>query len=380
VAETLFWVLVALLVWLHGGYAIALALAARLGIGGGRAAGGASGEPKVAVVVGAFNEEAVIGAKLESLLDQDYDGELEIVVASDRSSDDTDRIVGGYAQRGVRLEVAPRRRGKAANISAIVPTLDAPIVVCTDAGGRFAPDVVRRLVRGLDDPRAGLVGGRVVYRNVDASGVSRGEGLYWRYEVMLRTLESRTGGTVIVSGACYAIRRELFRDVPSALPDDFMSPLHVWDQGYRVLYDPLARIDEEVATTVQGEFRTKTRIISRNAAALWKMRHLLSPARPALSVKLLSHRLLRWLVVPVLLLVALLNAMLVGRPFYTGLLGAQAAFWTLGALGLVPRLREWRAVYVAFYFWLVNLAAFVGVVRALTGRISGTWEPVERER
>jgi len=378
IALTLFWGLLGLLVYLHGGYAVLLALAARL-FPRRRAPPPEGRRPDVTVLVGAYNEEAVLAAKLDSLLAQDYSGRIDIVVVSDRSTDGTHAVAATYAPRGVRLDVAPERRGKAANFSALMPTLTAPIVVCTDAAGTFAPDVVSLLVAALDDPQVGLVGGRIVYRNVDASGVSRGEGLYWRYEVLLRTLESRTGGTVIVSGACYAVRRELFRPVPRELPDDFMSPLHVWDQGRRVVYEPRARITETVATTVSGEFRTKTRIISRNAAALWRMAHLLGPLpRPGLALKLWSHRLLRWLVAPMLVALLAASAALAAGPLYAAALVLQVAFYVLAACGAVARLRRHRIFFIPFYFCLVNAAAAVGLARALTGRISGTWDPVER--
>ena len=185
---------------------------------------------------------------------------------------------------------------------------------------------------------------------------------------------------MIVSGACYAIRRELFRPVASAFPDDFMSPLNVLDQGHQVLYEPRAHIEESVATTVGGEFRTKIRIISRNAAALWSMRRLLNPLRgPGMVIKLLSHRLLRWLVAPMLLAVLGLNLLLAGKLLYGILLTGQLLFYGVALLGAVPTLRRQKVFFVPFYFCLVNLAAVFGLFRALRGRISGVWEPVERD-
>jgi cellulose synthase/poly-beta-1,6-N-acetylglucosamine synthase-like glycosyltransferase len=316
---------------------------------------------------------------LDSLLAQDYAGVLGVVVVSDMSTDRTHEIARSYQERGVRLWQAPRRQGKAANFSAVVPTLKTDLVICTDAGGVFAPDVVSCLARHFDNPRTGLVGARVVYGNVGDSAVSQGEGLYWRYEVLLRTLETRLGGTVIVSGACYAIRRRLFRPVHSGLPDDFMSPLNVWDQGHTVHYEPRATIRETVATTVEGGFRTKVRIVSRNVTALWKMRHLMNPfRRPFLAVKLLSHRFLRWLAGPFLLLVLLLNIALLPGKLYAVLFGIQAGCYLLALLGLLPTLRRLKVISTPFYFVLVNTAAAVGIWHALRGRISGVWDPEER--
>jgi len=379
-----FWLLLALLAYLHGGYAICLGI---MGLfrprsqATGDFTGGAGDEPQpsVTVLIGAYNEEESLKSKLDSLREQDYAGVLDTVVVSDMSTDGTHEIARSYEERGVRLWVAPRRQGKAANFSAVVPTLKTDLVICTDAGGAFAPDVVSCLARNFADRRTGLVGARVVYGNVGESAVSRGEGLYWRYEVLLRTLETRLGGTVIVSGACYAIRRALFRPVDSGLPDDFMSPLNVWDQGYAVLYERRAVIRETVATTVEGGFRTKVRIVSRNITALWRMRHLMNPFRhPFLAVKLLSHRFLRWLAGPVLLLVLALNIALFRDPVYRTLLAIQVACYFLALLGFSPALRRLRIISTPFYFVLVNTAAVVGMWHAARGRISGVWDPEER--
>jgi len=397
VIEVAFWLVLALLFYLHGGYALILAAVAAPRRGRRRDHSEEAGRP-VTVLVGAYNEEGVIGAKLDSLLNQDYPGPIRTLVVSDMSTDRTHEIVESYADRRIGLEVASKRRGKAANFSEIVPRLETEFVILTDAGGVFAPDVVQRLMAHFQDPSVGCVGGRVVYGNVDASGVSRGEGLYWRYEVLLRSLESRLGGTVIVSGACYAIRKQLFRPVPPELPDDFMSPLNVWDQNMRVLYDSDARIYEQVAETLAGEFRTKIRIVSRNFSALFRtkirivsrnfsalrrMRHLLNPfRRPLLAWKLWSHRLLRWLVAPWLAVFLVLNALLLPRPYAVIFLALQLAFYLAAFLGLVPALRKLRIFWIPMYFCLVNLAAAIGVWQAWQawrGRISGVWEPVERQ-
>jgi hypothetical protein len=158
-----------------------------------------------------------------------------------------------------------------------------------------------------------------------------------------------------------------------------MSPLNVWDQEMRVLYDSHARIYEQVAETLAGEFRTKIRIVSRNFSALRRMKHLLNPfRRPLLAWKLWSHRLLRWLVAPWLVLFLALNALLLPKPYAVIFMALQLACYLAAALGLVPALRRLRVFWIPMYFCLVNLAAATGVWQAWRGRISGVWEPVER--
>src|SRR5262249_15079265 len=153
----------------------------------------------------------------------------EIVVASDASTDRTDAIVREYQARGVRLVVAPARRGKAANFREIVPTLKGEVVLFSDAGSLYRPDTLRVMMRNFGAPKVGCVGGRIRYLNPESTSVSQGEGLYWRYEVLLRRLETAIGSAVVLSGAVYAIRREMYRPVPDSLPDDFMSPLNTLD-------------------------------------------------------------------------------------------------------------------------------------------------------
>ncbi len=384
IAAGVFWASLILLVYVHFGYPLLLLLLGRLAPRLPRAAE-ARDLPSVDFLIGAYNEEAVIRQKIENSLALDYpEGRLRITVASDASSDGTDAIVREFAPRGVALRRAPQRRGKAANFREIVPTLTGDIVLFSDAGSLYHPDTLQRLVRHFADPEVGLVGGRIHYVNPGATSVSRGEGLYWRYEVFLRTAESLIGSAMVVSGAVYAMRRDLYRAVPDNLPDDFMSPLNVLDQRRRVLYDAGTRIQEKMATSARAEWATKVRIIRRNFAALRTMRHLLNPFRdPLVALQLLSHRLLRWFVMPLAALLLLSSALLADEnPFFAWILAAQAVFYALALTGYLMDLagRQFRLFFLPYYFVLVNLAASWGVARALAGAggTAGVWEPVER--
>ncbi len=380
VALALFWGALGLLVYLHFGYPLLLWV-----IGKVRPRPVRRGDftPVVDFVIGAYNEEAILRKKIENCLELDYPRDrLRITIASDASTDRTDAIAREYEGQGVRLVIAPARRGKAANFRDVVPTLEGEIVVFSDAGSLYRKDTLRKMMRNFADREVGCVGGRIRYTNPEETSVSQGEGLYWRYEVFLREAESAIGSAVIVSGAVYAIRRELYRPVPDHLPDDFMSPLNVLDQGRRVIYDAETEILERMATTARAELETKIRIVGRNFAALMAMKHLLDPGRgPLLSVQLLSHRLLRWFVLPVAGVLFLSNVLLATRPFYALLLAGQVLFYALAALGhlLEGTVRRWRFTYLPYYFLLVNLSAAIAVLHRLTGRVpGGVWEPVER--
>ena len=378
---TAFWVSVSLLVYVHFGYPLLLLALKRLRPKEVRRG---SVTPTVELVIGAFNEENVIREKLENCLALDYPPDrLRITVASDASTDGTHAIVQEYAGQGVRLVVAPRRRGKAANFREIVPELAGDILVFSDAGSLYRQDTLRRMMSNFADPEVGCVGGRLKYLNPEASSVSQGEGLYWRYEVFLRESESAIGSAVVLSGAVYAIRRKLYRPVPDEFPDDFMSPLNVLDQGKRVIYDSHTEILEKMATSARGELITKVRIISRNFGALRFMKHLLNPFRdPLVALQLISHRLLRWFVLPLAALTLLSSLLLASSPFFFWLLVGQLVFYALAGVGYLSDLAKKRSriTFLPYYFVLVNFAAAWGVWKSLVHPRSGAgiWEPVER--
>src|SRR2546426_2419929 len=339
--------------------------------------------PTVDFLIGAYNEEAVLGDKLENCLGLDYPPDkLQIIVASDASTDGTNNIARKYERSGVRLVVAPLRRGKAANFREVVPTLTGEILLFSDAGSLYRPETLRKMMRNFGDPEVGCVGGKVRYVNPSATSVSQGEGLYWSYEAFLRKAESDIGSTVVLSGAVYAIRGELSRPVADPLPDDFMTPLNVLDQGRRVIFETDTEILEKAATSVRSEMETKIRIVARNFSALRSMKRLLHPRRhPLLSLQLLSHRLLRWFVLQVALLMFGANALLVSHPFYGALFLGQILFYLLAGIGCLLDLsgRHSRVATVPFYFVLVNLSAALAIWRHLTGQgVGGVWEPVER--
>ncbi|MCI0567248.1 MAG: glycosyltransferase family 2 protein [Acidobacteria bacterium] len=377
----IFWIALGLLCYVHFGYPLILVALKRF-----RPRVVRRGEvcPAVDFLIGAYNEEGVIREKLENCLALDYPRDrLRIIVASDASTDRTDAIVMEYQDRGVQLIVSPCRRGKAVNFREIVPGLKGEIVLFSDAGSFYRADTLQKMMRNFADPEVGCVGGRLRYRNPDATSVSQGEGLYWGYEVFLRKSESAIGSAMVLSGAVYAIRRELYRPVPDDLPDDFLCPLQVLDQGKRVLYEADTEISEKMATSARAEMLTKVRIISGNFAALRTMKHLLNPVRnPLVALQLLSHRLLRWFILPLAALMLLASLLLAHRPFYLLALVGQLLFYSLAGVGWLMDLggKRSRLAFLPYYFVLVNLAAAWGAWNGLAnrGRGTGIWEPVER--
>jgi cellulose synthase/poly-beta-1,6-N-acetylglucosamine synthase-like glycosyltransferase len=349
-----------------------------------------SGEvtPSVTVVIAARNEVAAIAGRLENLLSLDYPTDrLEVVIASDGSEDGTDDVVRSYRARGVQLVARPRC-GKAAALNAAVAAASGEIIVFSDANSRYAPDALRALVRPFADDRVGGVAGDQRYSSHDdVTGVAAGERGYWSFDRMLKEAESRAGSTISATGAIYAIRRALFRPVPEGVTDDFVTSIAVIAQGYRLVFAPDAIAFEPVASTGEVEFGRKVRIMTRGLRGVFVMRELLNPRRYGFyAVQLLSHKVLRRLMVFPLVAVAIASPRLRRRGgLYRIATVAQAGFYGAGAIGLAlaaadrsasrPPKRRPRLLTLPAYFCMVNIAALRAVWNLLCGHRIDRWEP-----
>ena len=338
--------------------------------------------PDLSLIIAAYNEEAVLRAKLENALALDYpDEKLDIIVVSDESSDDTDSIAAEFAERGVRLFRVDKRGGKTQAQNAGVELASGQFLVFSDANSMYAPDALKRLMAPFADEQIGCVCGELQYANPDDGGVGKGEGAYWRYEQFLKQIESLLSSTLGANAAIYALRRELFEELGSEIISDFVMPIRVWRQGYRVLYEPMAIAVEHSGGSFGDEYGRRRRIITRSLHGLWTQRGVLNPfAHFFFALQMFSHKVLRWLV-PVLLLVALLvNIPLAADSLYRFLLVLQIIFYGLAALGniLPGRLSRLFPFYVPAYFCAINFGALLGLVHFLTGRRDRIWQPVSR--
>jgi cellulose synthase/poly-beta-1,6-N-acetylglucosamine synthase-like glycosyltransferase len=338
--------------------------------------------PSVSIVVAARNEADKIRRKIESTLALDYPaGRLEVIVASDASDDATDDIVNEYAGRGVRLVRAPQRNGKehAQGLALVVATGD--VIVLTDAATILEPDALRRLVENFSDESIGAVSSEDVV--VDAAGKPTGEGIYVKYEMWVRRLESRFHSLVGLSGSCFAIRRELCVHWPSTLASDFMAALHAARGGYRAIADPSARGRFVTVTSAPAEMRRRIRTFLRGITVLMANLDLLNPLRHGrFAFQLASHKLLRF-AAPLLLVVALVASSVGvarGDSLLGALLGLQAAFYLAGAVGgSVPVLQRHPAVRVAHFFTMVQWAMLLAWGKYVSGQQQTTWEPSKRQ-
>ena len=374
-----FWLSAGLIVYAYWGYGL---LAMTLALFRKRLPEPRPITPNVTLLIAAYNEEDVLAAKLKNALSLDYPlDRLEILVVADGSTDRTVSIAQSYAACGIRLEFLPERRGKIHALNRIIPHLNSEIVVLSDANSMLNPESLRMLVRHFDDVRVACVAGEK--RIVPESGeVSSGEGLYWRYESFLKGLDSRLGAVMGAAGEVMAIRRTCFEPLePDTLLDDFVMSMRLVDRGYRVVYEKEAFSLEAASSSLDEELERKARIVAGGWQAIARLSGLLWPSRPLLTLQFVSHRVLRWVLVPYLFLLAFLCNLLLafgGQVFYIQLLGGQVFFYLVALVGGLTRVRG--LVFAPFYLVFVNFAAIVGGVRFWRHRQPVVWKKAHRPR
>ncbi|MXX39350.1 MAG: glycosyltransferase family 2 protein [Gemmatimonadetes bacterium] len=335
--------------------------------------------PEASLIIAAHNEEAVLRAKLENALAMDYPAErLDIIVVSDASTDDTDRIAAEFAVRGVRRHRQEVRGGKTEAQNAGVRLARGQFVAFSDANSMYAPSALKRLLAPFADERIGCVCGELQYANPDEQGAGKGEGLYWRYEQFLKRRESLLSSALGANGAIYALRRELFVELRGDIISDFVAPLHAWRRGFRIAYEPTAVATEYSSGRFGDEFRRRRRIVSRSLYGLWTEAGVLNPfAHFLFAFQMFSHKLLRWLVPVWLLVVLAVNIPLAESEYYDLLLALQVTFYGLAALGLLlpERFGRYWLFYVPAYFTATNWGTLLGLLSFLMGRRHRVWQP-----
>lgn len=347
--------------------------------------------PSVAVVFAAYNEESVLATKLDSVLEQDYRGAIEVWIGSDLSTDRTDAILSEYAARDPRVRWLrmESRSGKAQIINRLVAESTSDWVVGTDANILFAPNCVTELIREAQfNPKASVVGGSLFYRGMNQNApasIAEEERWYMNWENFAKRVEyERTGCAMGVEGGLYAIRRNAFRPIPyGTFMEDFFLSFSAMLRGEHVAWSLLARGSEDVSHDSEQEFRRKVRIahgnwqnIGRFAGSMWRL-------RPSVLAVFVGHKLLRWLT-PLLVLTGIALGLLAGLEWsewgkwvwsmFTGLV----AYTVLLRAGLAQVLNGIPGLRALHHLLLMNLALGLGFVRYLRGGTHGIWEPTPR--
>lgn len=337
--------------------------------------------PHVSILIAAYNEEKDIVATLNNKLQQKYPRDkLEILVVSDESTDETDQLVEEFALTSdvpVRLIRQMPRAGKTSGLNLLVPESRGDILLFSDANSLWSTDAVALLVSNFADATVGYVTGKMVYVNSDGSLIGDGCSSYMKYENWLRGKETSIGSIVGVDGGVDAVRKQLYSDMRADQLPDFVLPLSVVTQGYRVIYAPTALLKEYSLSTVESEYRMRVRVTLRAMWALLDMKHLLNCFKfPVFSWQLISHKVLRYLAFIPMLSLWVANIGLLGNPFYEVLLMGQLLFYALALVGHYSNGAS-QPFYLSlpYYFVVVNLACAHAFFRFLRGEKQAVWNP-----
>lgn len=343
--------------------------------------------PTVTLMVAAYNEADVMDAKIANTLELDYPEErLQLIFVTDGSTDDTPAIVGTHA--GIMLLHQPERRGKMAAIKRAMDYVTGTITVFTDGNTFLNPEAIKQLVKHYQNPKVGAVAGEKrirVDRTADASAA--GEGFYWKYESKLKQLDYALYSNVGAAGELFSIRTALYPTVETdTIIDDHMIAMRIAEKGFIIGYEPRAYATETASENTKEELKRKIRIAAGGIQSIFRLPKAANPFYyPLLTFQYISHRVLRWTIVPFLLpLIFILNGFLAAKGLgavYAVLFVMQGLFYGLALIGWLLEGRQVRVkfFFVPYYFCLMNYAVVAGIFRYLKGNQAAAWEKSRRK-
>ena len=390
--EFLFWICLFIIFYTYVGYGILLFLIVKIR----RMTGlfkpkqwDPGYEPDVTLFIAAYNEKDFVHDKIRNSRELDYpEGKLHIMWVTDGSDDGTPEELKKYDV--MEVYHLPERSGKIGAMNRGMKFVKTPVVVFCDANTMLGKESIRRIVRLFSNPEVGCVSGekRIISKEKDTASGS-GEGLYWKYESTLKKWDAELYSVVGAAGELFAIRTELYREVErDTLLDDFIISLRVAQDGYTIQYDPEAFAVETASANVKEELKRKIRISAGGIQSVIRLRSLLNIFRyGTLSFQYISHRVLRWTLAPLSLLILIpaglflaLNEGILGFGFYSSLFWLQVLFYFSALLGWYLENRHLRVklLFVPYYFFIMNLSVYLGFIRYLKSSQSVNWERAER--
>ncbi len=346
--------------------------------------------PKVSFVVAAYNEENWIEDKIKNCLAFDYPkNKLELVFVTDGSSDNTPNFIENYPfpeDVDWKLYHSPARKGKIAAVERIMEFISNPITIYTDANTDVNKEAIKRIVAHYQDPKVGGVAGekRVSMLKEDSAN-SAGEGFYWKYESSLKKWDSELNSVVGAAGELFSLRTSLYQAVPKdTVIEDFYMTLKIAMQGYKIKYESGAYAVETASASVGEELKRKIRIAAGGHQAISRLLPLLNIFKfKTLSFQYISHRVLRWTLTPLsMIILFIVNIILAifGSTFFKLVLGLQLAFYFLAFIGYVLEKRKlkFKPFFIPYYFCVMNYAVIMGFFRFIKGSQSVVWEKAKR--
>ena len=377
----IFWTILALISWTYVGYPLLLRLMLVFVSDDKQRE---SIEPSCTMVIAAYNEEKSIAQKLENCLQLDYPRDrLQIIVASDCSDDGTHEIVREFSGQGVELLVLDTRGGKTAAQNKAVQKATGDIIIFTDASTEFSSDTIKSIVRPFADSKVGAVGAELEYVSDRQTHVGQGAGAYWRYERWVKKMESSVNSLIGVSGCLYAVRKGLYSPISPDMISDFVIASEVYKQQHVTVYSSGTVSREKTLEDAGQEFDMRVRVAIRSINALIRYARMLNPLKYGFfAVQLLSHKVLRYLVPELLLLLIPVHAAIVlsksSPEFYSFLLIPHGAIYILAILGWVAQSFAVRisGLHIPFYFMHVNLSALWALILYIGGERKTIWTPI----
>ena len=342
--------------------------------------------PDMTLLICAYNEEDVVAEKMKNTLAIDYPKDkFRIMWVTDGSNDHTNELLKAYPE--VDIVFSPERRGKSAALKHGLRELKTRYVAFTDANTMLNAGALKEIARQFMDPTVGCVSGekRVVAKK-DGDMAAKGEGLYWKYESTLKRWDSELYSTMGAAGELYAMDPTLVKEVPDeALLDDFMMSMYVVQAGKRIAYAPDAYAQEYGSANIFEESKRKRRIAAGGLQSIWWLRSMLNPLRqPLVTFQYVSHRVLRWSITPVAMIILLaVNIILVlmgAGLFYSIFLALQLLFYLIALIGWISSRygHKNKILNIIYYFVFMNINVFRGMAYLRTHGKSGAWEKAKR--
>lgn len=346
-------------------------------------------EPQVTLFVSAFNEKDFLDRKVKNSKSLNYpEDKVTQIWVTDGSDDGTPELLRKYD--GVEVYHKDERAGKIAAMNRGMEFVKTPIVIFSDANTDLGENAIREIVRLFRNPKVGCVSGekRIYSKAVDGAA-GAGEGMYWKYESQLKKWDAELYSVVGAAGELFAIRTELWQEVErDTLLDDFMISLRVAMSGYTIQYNPEAYAIETASANVKEELKRKIRISAGGIQSVVRLHPLLNFFKyGTLSFQYISHRVLRWTLTPLLLLLIIpmnlilaMNEGLFEFGLFSILFWGQVLFYASALLGWFLENRQIRlkVLFIPYYFFIMNLSVFLGFGRYLKGNQSVNWERAKR--
>ncbi len=382
--ESVFWISLFLIFYTYLGYGIVLAglvLLKRIFV---KPVKPVPFFPAVTLVVPAYNEAGCILDKINNSFELDYpENKLEFLFVSEGSTDGTPEILAGFS--GIRVIGGSARRGKIEAINQAMLQVTTPIVAFSDANTMLNKDALQKLVRHYVRPEVAAVAGeKRVDTGQSADAAGAGEGIYWKYESLLKRLDSELNTVVGAAGELFSMRSALYAPVEKdTLLDDFMISMRLAGKGYKVVYEPEAYAMERPSFSVKEEMKRKIRICAGGFQSIVRLAPLLNPFRYGLlTFQYVSHRVMRWTAAPLCLLTLLISNVLLYSysTFYQAVLYGQILFYMLAGIGYLLERKKVRvkAFFIPFYFSFMNYSVFLGLARYLNKSQSELWDKAKR--